>query len=211
MGKEFIELFEQWAATYDESLNNDLEYKEVFRNYDDILQEVANRSFGHVVEFGPGTGNLTLKLINKGLSVTAIEPSSAMRTLAKDKIGENAILKEGDFLEFDLEHQPNTFVSTYAFHHLTDTEKKEAVALYSNYLPVGGKIVFADTMYESKEDYNQAIDHAIKNGLPNLAEDLKREYYTTIPVLTNILKEQGFSVHFKQFNDFVWIMEGVKK
>lgn len=210
MGKEFIEIFEQWADTYDESLTNDREYKEVFRNYDDILKEVADRSFGHVVEFGPGTGNLTVKLINKGFSVTAIEPSPAMRKLAKQKIGDKAMLKEGDFLEFDLEHVPDTFVSSYAFHHLTDKEKGEAMAQYSNYLPIGGKIVFADTMYESNEDYHHAIDSAIKNGFHHLAEDLKREYYTTIPVLTKILQEHGFTVAFKQFNDFVWIMEGVK-
>ncbi|MFT8320193.1 MAG: methyltransferase domain-containing protein [Bacillus sp. (in: firmicutes)] len=211
MGKEFIELFEQWADTYDESLTNDREYKEVFRHYEEILQEVADRSFGHIVEFGPGTGNLTLKLIDKGFSVTAIEPSPAMRKLAKEKIGDKTIIKDGDFLQFELNETPDTFVSTYAFHHLTDKEKKDAIIQYSNYLPIDGKIVFADTMFESKEDYHQAIDNAVKLGFHHLAEDLKREYYTTIPVLTNILQEQGFTVAFKRFNDFVWIMEGVKK
>ncbi|WP_312093337.1 class I SAM-dependent methyltransferase [Niallia sp.] len=210
MGKEFLEIFEQWADSYDDSLTNDKEYEAVFRHYDRILTNVAERSAGHVVEFGPGTGNLTLKLIEKGLTVTAIEPSPAMRRLAKDKIGTKAQLIEGDFLHFKLDSTPNTFVSTYAFHHLTDQEKDEAIKQYSNLLPKGGKIVFADTMYVTKEAHYQAIKGATGKGQNNLAEDLQREYYTTIPILTEILEKNGFSARFEKMNDFVWIMEGKK-
>ncbi|PKG24473.1 class I SAM-dependent DNA methyltransferase [Niallia nealsonii] len=211
MGNEFAEIFEKWADTYDESIKSDAEYKEVFFDYDKILQEVAKRAFGHVLEFGPGTGNLTVKLLNKGLSVTAIEPSQAMRKHAKEKLGEKAIIKNGDFLVFEITENPQTIVSTYAFHHLTDKEKRKAVELYSNFLPSGGKIVFADTMFTSNDKYLQTINDAVKKGYPNLAEDLKREYYTTIPILTEIFQDNGFTVKFEQFNDFVWIMEGVKK
>lgn len=211
MGNEFVEVFEKWADTYDESIKNNLEYKEVFKAYDKILQEVADRAFGHVVEFGPGTGNLTIKLVNRGLRVTAIEPSQAMRKLAEEKLAEKAIIKKGDFLDFEIKETPQTIVSTYAFHHLTDKEKREALEIYSNYLQIGGKIVFADTMFASTDDYLQTIDDAVKKGYPNLAEDLKCEYYTTIPSLTEMLKENGFAVKFEQFNDFVWIMEGVKE
>ena len=149
-------------------------------------------------------------MIAKGLKVTAIEPSPAMRKLAKEKIGAKAQLIEGDFLQFKLDSKPDTFVSTYAFHHLTDQEKEEAIKQYSNLLPIGGKIVFADTMYVTKEAYNQAILDASKKGQHNLAEDLQREYYTTIPILTELLEKNGFTTHFKKMNDFVWIMEGEK-
>ncbi|MEQ2465684.1 MULTISPECIES: class I SAM-dependent methyltransferase [Bacillaceae] len=210
MGKEFLEIFEQWAESYDDSLTNDIEYEEVFCHYDHILNNVAKRSTGHVVEFGPGTGNLTLQLIKKGFKVTAIEPSAAMRKIAKEKIGARAQLIEGDFLEFKLDFIPNTFVSTYAFHHLTDQEKEEAIKQYSNFLPIGGKIVFADTMFVTKEAYDEAIKVATEKGQQHLAEDLQREYYTTIPFLTEILEKNGFSAHFEKMNDFVWIMEGEK-
>ncbi|MEK5381463.1 class I SAM-dependent DNA methyltransferase [Niallia sp. FSL W8-0635] len=210
MGKEFLEIFEQWADSYDDSLTKDKEYEEVFRHYDHILNKVAERSTGHVVEFGPGTGNLTLKLIENGLKVTAIEPSPAMRKIAQDKIGKKAMLIEGDFLQFKLDSNPDTFVSTYAFHHLTDQEKDEAIKLYSNLLPKGGKIVFADTMYLTTGTYNKAIKDAMEKGHHNLAEDLQREYYTTIPILTDILEKNGFSPRFEKMNDFVWIMQGEK-
>lgn len=210
MGKEFLEIFEKWADSYDDSLTNNKEYEAVFHKYDYILNMVADRSAGHVVEFGPGTGNLTVKLIEKGLTVTAIEPSPAMRKLALEKISGKATIIDGDFLHFKLDHQPDTFVSTYAFHHLTDQEKEEAIKQYSNLLPLGGKIVFADTLYVTKDAYYEAIKNAKEKGQLHLAEDLQREYYTTIPILTDILKKNGFSTHFEKMNDFVWLLEGEK-
>jgi putative AdoMet-dependent methyltransferase len=211
MGREFLELFEQWADYYDDTvLGHDEEYKEVFLHYNRILEEVVNRSKGHVVEFGVGTGNLTSKLLDLGLEVTGIEPSSAMRKIANGKLGERVQVLDGDFLSFPEVKPIDTFVSTYAFHHLTDTEKEQAIENYGKSLTTGGKIVFADTMYESEEAYKGAISDALSKGFLNLATDLKTEYYTTIPILRAILEKHGFQVHFDRCNDFVWILEAEK-
>lgn len=214
MGKEFIELFEHWADSYDDSVTgHDIEYKAVFQNYEEILSEVASRSYGHVVEFGPGTGNLSKQLLKRGLTVTAFEPSPSMRRLAEEKLAAHKEINiyEGDFLSFHVDKPIQTFVSSYAFHHLTDEEKAEAIGIYSNMLQTDGKIVFADTMYESAESYKKAILDAKSAGFYNLAEDLEREYYTTIPILTKMMEENYFSVTYKKLNDFVWIMEGTKR
>lgn len=211
MGREFLELFEQWADYYDDTVyGHDEEYKEVFLHYNRILEEVVNRSKGHVVEFGVGTGNLTSKLLDQGLEVTGIEPSSAMRKIANEKLGERAQVLDGDFLNFPEVKSIDTFVSTYAFHHLTDTEKEQAIENYGKSLASGGKIVFADTMYESEEAYKRAISDALSKGFLNLATDLKTEYYTTIPILRVILEKHGFQVRFDQCNEFVWILEAEK-
>lgn len=212
MGNEFIGLFDQWADSYDQTVaGHDLEYKDVFLHYDLILQHIADRSFGHVLEFGPGTGNLTVKLLNSGLLVTGVEPSTRMRRLALEKTEGRAQIIEGDFFHFPQNVSYQTIASSYAFHHLTDKEKAAAISSYSNLLPSGGKIVFADTMYESVEAYKSAITDASQKGFHRLAKDLQDEYYTTLPVLTTILKRNGFDVKFEQYNDFVWIMEGIKR
>ncbi|WP_026572368.1 class I SAM-dependent methyltransferase [Bacillus sp. UNC438CL73TsuS30] len=212
MGREFLDLFEQWADSYDDTvIGCDQEYKEVFSGYEEILDLAAFQSSGHVVEFGVGTGNLTKKLLSRGLIVTGIEPSSSMREIALQKLNNQVVVLDGDFLEFPEIKNIDTFVSTYAFHHLTDDEKAAAVEKYSKLLLKGGKIVFADTMYESEEDYNNAIEKAKSEGFHNLANDLATEYYTTIPVLKNILENNGFSVSFKKCNEFVWLMDGVKR
>jgi putative AdoMet-dependent methyltransferase len=211
MGREFLELFEQWADYYDDTVfGHDEEYKEVFHHYQLILDEVAKRSKGHVVEFGVGTGNLTSKLLSQGYEVTGIEPSPAMRKIALEKLAEQVQVLDGDFLHFPVSKTIDTFVSTYAFHHLTDEEKDQAIEKYGNLLSTGGKIVFADTMYESEEAYKRAIEDASSKGYLNLATDLKTEYYTTIPILKGILEKHGFQVRFDQCNDFVWILEAEK-
>ncbi|RLQ98136.1 class I SAM-dependent DNA methyltransferase [Falsibacillus albus] len=212
MGREFLDLFQDWAESYDDSVTgHDAEYKKVFEYYEQILNTVAEKSFGTVLEFGMGTGNLTLKLIQKGLNVIGVEPSKEMRAIGEKKVADAAVVIDGDFLQFDIPENVDTIVSTYAFHHLTDEEKEEAFAIYGSLLQKGGKIVFADTMYETKDAHDAAIQKALDNQFNNLAEDLQREYYTTIPALTEIGEKNGFSISFSRCNEFVWVMEAIKK
>ena len=212
MGTEFNDLFDEWSDSYDQAVTgHDPEYMEVFRNYNGILQEVVGKASGFVIEFGVGTGNLTEKLIHSGKQVYGVEPSDGMRKIAREKLP-NMTLVNGDFLEFPLpDETPETIVSTYAFHHLNDSEKEAAVRKYSSILGESGKIVFADTVFESEEAKAGMILSAEKKGFHRLANDLKTEYYTTIPVLTEIFNTNGFSVSFLQKNDFVWLIEAIKK
>jgi putative AdoMet-dependent methyltransferase len=212
MGREFLDLFGDWADSYDDTVaGKDAEYKAVFDRYEEILEEVVSLSRGTVVEFGPGTGNLTEKLAEAGLKVIPFEPSPEMRLLGQRKLGERITFFDGDFLEFKLDEGADTIVSTYAFHHLTDEEKGKAFAVYGNLLAEGGKIVFADTMFETEQHYQAAIDQASDKGFLNLAEDLQREYYTTLDVMQKLLTSEGFSVQFRQMNSFVWVMEATKQ
>jgi len=214
MGREFLDVFEGWADSYDSTVTgHDVEYKEVFSRYDDILNDVVQKSGLTVLEFGVGTGNLTQKLLNNNKKVYGVEPSKPMREIALEKLHNfDFTIEDGDFIVFNKPTaQIDTIVSTYAFHHLTDTEKNQAISQYSNLLEKGGKIVFADTMFENKQEYTMTIYSAKQNGFHNLAKDLETEYYTTIPVLREIAKQNGFTVEFTRFNHFVWVMEATKQ
>ncbi|TKH16004.1 class I SAM-dependent methyltransferase [Peribacillus simplex] len=211
MGREFIDLFEEWSKSYDDTVSgHDIEYQEVFKNYDRILDSVTDRAHGHVLEFGVGTGNLTERLLKKGLKVSGIEPSPAMREIAVSKLRGKTEIADGDFIDFPKPEQVDSIVSTYAFHHLTDEEKEKAIANYGKLLNTGGKIVFADTMYQSREAHERAIQDARQAGFHNLANDLQTEYYTTIPFLEKALEANGYKVNFERCNQFVWIMEAEK-
>jgi putative AdoMet-dependent methyltransferase len=59
--------------------------------------------------------------------------------------------------------------------------------------------------------FQQAIDEAIQRGFHNLAEDLQREYYTTLDALERMFHAGGFFVEFTRLNKFVWLMEAVKQ
>ncbi|KKB72980.1 MULTISPECIES: class I SAM-dependent methyltransferase [Bacillus] len=212
MGREFISIFENWANSYDDTVvGHDLQYKEVFRNYDGILEDVVKRSGSKVIEFGVGTGNLTAKLIAAGKNVYGIEPSKSMRDIAVSKLPKGALVSDGDFLDFPAPpFSPDTIVSSYAFHHLTNDEKREAVRRYGKMLAKHGKIVFADTVFKDRDSYISAIQDAKNRGFYQLAEDLETEHYPTISEMETIFTSEHFSIAFQKHNDFVWVMEAAK-
>jgi putative AdoMet-dependent methyltransferase len=211
MGREFVEIFDEWVHTYDDSVSGkDKEYEDVFLKYNDILESVAEKAISPVVEFGVGTGNLTQKLVDRKFTVVGIEPNDAMRQATEKKM-ENTVIADGDFLDFEVDVQPKSFVSSYAFHHLTDAEKARAFQLYSDLLPAGGKVVFADTLFESEEAKHDKIEYEESRGHVNLVEDLNREYYTTIPAMRKLIENAGFRVEFTQLNSFVWLIDATKK
>ncbi|KMK99315.1 SAM-dependent methyltransferase [Bacillus stratosphericus] len=212
MGREFLSLFDHWAESYDDTVSgHDEQYKEVFRQYPAILKEITRRAGQHVIEFGSGTGNLTAVLLQADKKVFGIEPSEAMKKAALQK-GIPNVFHDGDFLSFPAPpFEPDTIVSSYAFHHLTDEEKKRAIHTYGNILPSGGKIVFADTMFQNQAAHQAETNKAKAAGFDQLAEDLETEYYPSIGVLKQIFEEEGFSTSFHQMNDFVWIVEAKKR
>lgn len=212
MGREFLEVFEEWATSYDESVTGgDPQYRDVFDGYDTILEEVAQLSKGTVLEFGVGTGNLTEKIVAKNLTVIGIEPSEPMLELAKEKLPDTE-LHEGDFLEFPEPAQKvDTIVSTYAFHHLTNEEKNQAIAKFHDLLSVGGRVVFADTVYENNEAEQAIKEEAMEKGYLDLVEDLNREYYPNLEDLKNFFINNGFQFEAKQRNKFVWLFVAEKQ
>ncbi|UFU00410.1 methyltransferase domain-containing protein [Radiobacillus kanasensis] len=211
MGREFIDLFNDWAESYDQTVTgHDPQYRDVFDKYDTILEEVASQADGNVLEFGVGTGNLSKKLMDKGHYVIGVEPSRAMREEASAKYP-NLTIHDGDFLSFPkLEEPISTIVSTYAFHHLTDEEKGKALAGFRELLPIGGKVVFADTAYESEETKQTIFEEAKEQGFKDLLYDLSTEYYPMLSVLEELFESNGFNVSFQKMNKFVWLMVAEK-
>jgi putative AdoMet-dependent methyltransferase len=212
MGREFVDIFDGWAHSYDASVSGeDPEYRDVFEGYETILREVANRVSGTVIEFGTGTGNLTAKLIEEGISVIGIEPNTKMRELTAKRFPSIKVI-DGDLLQFNSESERiDAIVSTYVFHHLTDEEKGVALKKYAELLSKEGKIVFADTVFVTEEAKQDQIEKERNRGFNNVADDLEREYYTTIPILTKLFEEAGFQVSFTKMNDYVWLMDATKR
>lgn len=213
MGREFVDIFDGWADSYEASVSGkDPEYRDVFEGYDSILNEVVNRISGNsVVEFGTGTGNLTAKLVEKDFSVIGIEPNEKMREMTAERFPKREII-DGDLLQFEIGNsQVDSIVSSFVFHHLTDEEKGMALKLYSALLKENGKVVFADTAFITEEAKLDQIKKERSRNFHNVADDLEREYYTTIPILTKLFEEAGFQAHFSKMNDYVWIMDATKK
>ncbi|WP_128102907.1 class I SAM-dependent methyltransferase [Paenibacillus sp. DCT19] len=212
MGREFVPLFDQWSNNYDLTVTGHNEqYQEVFEDYEKILHSVVSEVHGTILEFGVGTGNLTEKLVAAGHKVYGVEPSRGMiQQIQRRKI--NFQLFEGDFLDFPPLTEPiDAIVSTYAFHHLTDAEKEQAISIYAKLLQPHGKIVFADTIFQNQDSRRQIEEEVASQGYSGLLTDLRTEYYTTIEVLHPILSKHGFRTNFSRLNKYVWLMSAQKE
>ncbi|MEK5231827.1 methyltransferase domain-containing protein [Lysinibacillus sp. FSL K6-0232] len=210
MGKEFLPVFDEWAITYDRTVQGgENEYSAFFENYEEILTAVAEKAQDGVLEFGVGTGNLTIKLLDRGLTVIGVDPSPAMRAQASKKLSQ-AVIVDGDFDRYE---EPiikiNSIVSTYAFHHLTAESKKIALAKFKHTLSPDGNIVFADVLFENEAAYQQAINDAQEQQHLNVVRDLTEEYYETLASMTSIFEDSGFKATFTQKNQYVWLLEAV--
>lgn len=209
MSLPFMDIFKTWATEYDNFVaGNDPEYKDVFINYEFMIEQACRHAIGKVVEFGPGTGNLTNLLLKQGFSVRAIEPSEEMAAIGEEKTGIK--FEHGDFIHFD-EQPADTFISSFAFHHLTDIEKDIAISKYAHLLSDDGRIVILDTIFNSAEEKQQMIEYYKHLGYNNLVEDLKREYYPLKETMESIATRNGFDYQDIQLNRFAHLQILTKK
>ena len=205
----FNDVFDEWSDHYDETISsNEGEYVEVFEGYDDILTETVNElglpAGSRIIDIGSGTGNLTHVAAGKGYAAIGLEPNLRMRQHSLRKYPDIPVVS-GSFLSLPFEdHSIDGFISTYAFHHLSDSEKYESAKRLRKKLRNGGKVIITDTMYTSPEAGKAILEDAKKKGYVNLYEDLQTEFYTTHEVLQKAFEAAGFTVSFKQRNKFVW-------
>lgn len=207
---DFTALFDAWAETYNEIVHaGEGEYAEVFAGYDGILSRVCGeirRPPGTlVVDLGTGTGNLAQKALAAGYRVVGVDPSPEMRRRAAEVPGLTVL--DGAFLDIPLpDASAGAVISSYAFHHLTDTEKVAAGAELARVLEPQGRVVFADTAFLDQAA-KLAIHAAAKEaGHTNLLHDLESEYYTTLDVLEGVFRTNGLRIAFEQLNRYVWLM-----
>lgn len=208
----FNALFDNWADDYDDTVEaNDGEYMDVFKNYNEILNEtvkhISKFEGAKILDIGAGTGNLTNAASKIGYNVIGIEPNLKMRNIASEKYPFIKFLP-GTFLSLpiDQENSVDAIISSYAFHHLTDEEKKDAVKLFKDKLQKDGVVVIADTMYESEKEKLATFKDVEDSGRSSLLHDLQTEFYTNHKFLKSIFEAEGFKVSFLQMNKFVWIL-----
>ena len=161
----FNDLFDNWATHYDETVYTKKgEYYEVFKNYEEILKETAALIkapvTSTVIDIGSGTGNLGAAASTLGYHVIGVEPNAKMRELAAAKYP-NIPVQNGSFLTLDIpDASASAIISSYAFHHLQDPEKAEAIAFLATKLHKGGQIIITDTMYESPQAASDLLNWA---------------------------------------------------
>lgn len=209
--------FNTWASNYDSDIRTDGPGLPFYKNYDKVIHMTANevvQTPGNIVEIGIGTGNLTMRIIEKFQeknnenvpSILGIDQSINMLKEAKRKLPQVA-MRLGTFLKLPLEDCCcNTIVSSYAFHHCNSKEKEMAIAEMDRVLKTKGRIIITDLMFQ-----NEVARKAYENKCSaREIEDLEDEFFANVDELERIFQTKGYEVKSIQIDPIIWMVAGIK-
>jgi SAM-dependent methyltransferase len=166
---EHAERFDEVAAEYDDDQTP--EYNECVRL---AIEHAAPDAEDAVLDLGTGTGAIALALAEDAGRVVGRDISEGMLEQAREKATErgldNAEFGEGRFREPNVpgDFDPDVVTSNFAMHHLSDSEKREAIDAIAALGP--RKIVLGDVMFFGGPDpeepfYSPEVDDPSTVGL----------------------------------------------
>jgi SAM-dependent methyltransferase len=104
---------------------------------------------GEILDIGAGTGRIAIPLAERGVKVTCIEPSPAMRAQFEKKlsgrpdISKNIELVADNAMSFNLNRTfPAAFLSGTFDHFLNDDERLQSLKNIAKHLKPNGKMIF---------------------------------------------------------------------
>ncbi|WP_121612480.1 class I SAM-dependent DNA methyltransferase [Mesobacillus foraminis] len=173
-------IFEQMAKRYDTEERMELA-KVIVK---EVRPELANSKSKSLLDYGSGTGLISLELSDLVDSILLVDSSEQMLEVAKAKISHKGIANSkvlySDFTQETPELKADIVLLSLVLLHIPDT--KNILQRLFNILNNGGKLIIIDF------DKNDKINHPkVHNGFSH--EELKKR-----------LSESGFkSIEFKTF------------
>jgi SAM-dependent methyltransferase len=119
---------------------------------DGLLDLAAPQAADECVDLGAGTGFVTTAIAPLVSSVLAVDISPAMAKSLAERAADaglrNVLTEVSDLKNLKLPAgSADLIVSSYALHHLVDSDKRELVAQAATWLRPGGRLVIADMMF----------------------------------------------------------------
>lgn len=211
MQSKHVDFFnhDPWAAGYDANVRNEAD--PIRTGYAAVLDwTVANACIGPtdvVVDLGMGTGN-TARRIGAAKEVIGVDISTNMLALAKAKLVHLPVrFVQADLLAFfnepDLHY--DALISTYAIHHLTETEKRTLFAQIWRTLHPGRRAVFGDLMFANHMARAQLQEYYTSRGDTEIVETFAEEFFWFVDSATAALQDIGFTlIEVQQFSTLSW-------
>ena len=172
-----------------------------------LAQKLGVKKTDRVIEFGPGTGALSIALAEKCQHVYAVDTSEAMLNFiqksAKKHNLNNISTYHAGFLSYVHHGQPVDWIVTkYAFHHLPDMWKGVALAKMNRMLGENGRFYLEDVIFSfPPHTYEKAIDQWINQMTQNsgwsreaFEVHVNEEFSTYDWVLERLFQETGFEL-----------------
>jgi putative AdoMet-dependent methyltransferase len=187
--------FDHWASSYDKDVKQDGGFP--FEGYDRVLDRVialvAIEPGMEVLELGPGTGNLTARLVAAGAAVWALDFSAEMLARARQKVPTARYTQAGLLDDYPPDfHRPFArVVSTYTFHELPLADKLTLLRrLAGDCLQPDCLIVIGDVGFP-----NAAARDAVRDAAGDAWDE---EYYWIMDEAGPALRAAGFAVQYEQ-------------
>jgi len=172
-----------------------------------VAAKAAPTGSDEVLDLGTGTGNLALRLPDFS-RLTGVDVSEAMLERAAGKFVADRRVNwvQDDLLGFFECPGPNydVVVSSYAVHHLTEDEKAALFAAIASRLAPGGRVVFADLMFENAPERSRILAGYREAGEGALLADIEDEYFWDLETSTAVWRDLGFRTETCRFSTLSW-------
>ncbi len=177
--EEHAARFDDHATQYDESQNS----AEYTACVDNVCRH-AQADDAVILDLGTGTGAIALSLAESAAQVIGRDISEGMMDRASEKATqqgiENVSFAHGSFREPNYDGPVDIVVSNFAMHHLSDEEKREAIATIASFDPerfVLGDVMLFDEPDSAAEFFDPEVDDP-----------------ATVGMLADALTDSGFSL-----------------
>ena len=189
------------------------QYEFLHRIYDNLMQNVdyenwadflimliknAGENPTNILELGCGSGNVTLKLLEKGYEVVGIDISEEMLEIAREKtidFGNKIILIQQDLNEIDFEvYEIDTVIATNdTFNYITDKDSLKNLFEYLyKRIKNNGQFVFdISSAYKLKNILGNNVFGESFEDMVYLWENFYDEEEKTVTMDINIFEKSG--------------------
>lgn len=197
---------------YDERMSK---FRDIKTEITEILESTNLKKEHTFLEFGCGTGELSIEASKRCKKVYAVDVSRTMLEYARQKAKSNGCnnieFVNAGFLNYNHSGEKvNVIVSQLALHHLPDFWKQIALKNIFDIMAEGGKFFLRDIVFSiSLDKYQKTIDYTI-NHFKELAGDetagnfinhIKNEYSTYDWIMEEMIYRTGLNIEKAEYKD----------
>ena len=165
---EHADRFSEYAADYDENQNSP-EYRAAA---DLVVNHAAPEADDTVLDLGTGTGAIAFGVADDAGRVIGRDISEGMLDQARQKAADRGVesveFGAGRFRDPNVDADVDVVTSNFAMHHLSDAEKREAIAVIASLEPrriVLGDVTFFGSPVPDEPFYSPEVDDPATVGV----------------------------------------------